>query len=81
VRDFWVIGGEYSSTAFDRLADGGAEERYGPFERFDDAMQQWRRLSFRRIDECQVRYRVVETTASKSGAKDDVGREPRAVNG
>ncbi len=81
MRDYWVIGGEYESTAFDRLAGDAAEERYGPFDSFDAAMQLWRRLSFRRIDECQVRYHIVETSSARSATKDDVVREPRAVNG
>jgi len=62
VREFWVTGGEYASTAFDHLADGAIEERHGPYATYDDALRHWRRLSLRRIDECQVRYRIVEAT-------------------
>jgi hypothetical protein len=76
LREYWVIGGEYASTAFDRLAAGAAEERYGPFDTYDEALGQWRRLSLRRIDECQVRYRIVETAAARRGP-----RAPRVVNG
>jgi hypothetical protein len=61
MREFWVTGGEYASTAFDRLADDATEERHGPFTTYDEALRHWRRLSLRRIDECQVRYRIVET--------------------
>jgi hypothetical protein len=72
VREFWVVGGEYASTAFDRLAAGAAEEHHGPYASYPEALAQWRRLSLRRIDECQVRYRVIES---------ETERLPRVANG
>lgn len=72
MREFWVTGGEYASTAFNDLADGAIEERYGPYETYDEALRHWRRLSLRRIDECQVRYQIVETIGD--------ARQRRAAN-
>jgi hypothetical protein len=74
VREYWIIGGEYASTAFDRLAEGATEERHCPYGTLDDAMRQWRRLSFRRIDECQVRYHIVETNDAPPARNERVAR-------
>ena len=57
---FWVIGGRYASTRFDKLADGAEEERYGPFESYKAAKQEWERLSWKTVDNCHFRYRIVE---------------------
>jgi hypothetical protein len=60
MREFWVAGGEYGSTAFEALAEGAVEERHGPYGTYDEALGHWRRLSLWRIDECHARYRIVE---------------------
>lgn len=57
---FWVVGGRYASTRFDRIADGGGEERHGPFDTYEAAENEWKRLSWRTVDNCYYRYRVVE---------------------
>lgn len=56
---YWVVGGEYASTSFDELADNGQEEVYGPFERYQDAVKEWRERSWATVDNCNARYRVV----------------------
>lgn len=55
---FWVVGGRYESTAFKRIADGGAEERIGPFADYETALKEWRARSIVHIDEANVRYRI-----------------------
>ena len=57
---FWVIGGEYESTQFDHLKNDRREERYGPFADYSDAMREWTGRSWRRVDECLCRYRIVD---------------------
>lgn len=57
---FWVVGGEYRDTRFEEFAEGREEERYGPFATYDDAEREWKRLSWAAVDNCQVRYRIVE---------------------
>lgn len=57
---FWVVGGEYESTRFERIAGGGREERHGPYASYDEAEREWARLSWARVDNCNVRYRIVE---------------------
>ena len=41
---FWVVGGEYSCTAFKALKNG-APDVMGPFETRDAAKEAWRRIS------------------------------------
>lgn len=63
-RRYWVVGGVYSDTAFDELADEAGEERFGPFRSFAEAKEEWARLAWRSVDDCHARYRVtVETDA------------------
>ena len=57
---YWVVGGEYKSTAFDEIAGGGAEEFIGPFAAYDDAFEEWQRRSWQNVDNCHARYRIVE---------------------
>lgn len=57
---YWVVGGRYASTEFDKLAPGAQEERYGPFQTYAEAETEWQRLSWLKVDDCQVRYRIVE---------------------
>lgn len=60
MRRFWVVGGHYRNTRFNEFAEGRNEERYGPFERYEDAQAEWQRLSWAEVDNCHVRYRIVE---------------------
>ncbi len=57
---FWVVGGEYADTRFDRPAPGKAIERHGPFLTRGEAYGIWQELSWRQVDNCNVRYRIVE---------------------
>lgn len=55
---YWVVGGEYVDTGFDRIAEGAAEERHGPFTTYAEAQAEWARLSWQHIDDAHVRYRI-----------------------
>jgi hypothetical protein len=57
---YWVVGGEYADTSFARLAPGAREERIGPFVTYRDAMDVWQAVSWRNVDKCNVRFRIVE---------------------
>lgn len=56
--EFWVIGGVYTGTDFNDLADGAAEERHGPFESYDEAQSKWRERSMATIDDAYARFRI-----------------------
>lgn len=64
---FWVVGGQYRDTRFAEFAPGRAEERYGPFASYVEAQKVWQRLSWAQVDDCHVRYRIVEETVAVAG--------------
>jgi hypothetical protein len=55
---YWVIGGEYTDTSFERIAGGGAEERHGPYANRQDALATWQRLAWQTVDNAHARYRI-----------------------
>lgn len=55
---YWVVGGEYESTDFTRIAGGKAEERHGPFPDFRTARAQWASWSMATVDNAHIRYRI-----------------------
>ena len=57
---FWVVGGEYADTGFERLAKGAREERHGPFMSYDEAYATWQARARATIDDAMVRFRIVE---------------------
>jgi hypothetical protein len=57
---FWVVGGEYRDTQFKNFADGHDEERFGPYGSYAEAEVEWKRRSWAAVDNCYVRYRIVE---------------------
>ena len=55
---FWVVGGVYKSTEFQVPADGGQEERLGPFDSEDEAIAVWRAKAMETVDDAHARYRI-----------------------
>ena len=55
---FWVVGGIYTDTSFTVTADGGPEERHGPFETHAEAEAEWRAMAMATIDDAYARYRI-----------------------
>ena len=56
---YWVIGGEYASTAFREMANGGEPQKFGPFETYQEARIAWLSHSWANVDNCHVRYTIV----------------------
>jgi hypothetical protein len=56
---YWVVGGEYTSTEFKQLVEG-TERVVGPFERRGDAEQSWRDLSEKYRPQAQVRFTIAQ---------------------
>jgi hypothetical protein len=44
MKRYWVVGGEYSSTAFNETVDGRPPRRYGPFATEEEAKARWSAL-------------------------------------
>lgn len=53
--EWFVVGGEYADTSFAVIAPGKSAESHGPFAR-KEAMDKWRELTGRTVDNAMVRY-------------------------
>lgn len=58
-KKFYVIGGEYSDSAFSTIAAGKSLEKYGPYTE-TEAHAFWRDITGRTVDNAMVRYVVEE---------------------
>ena len=56
--EYYVVGGEYENTTFNTLVE--KRQFYGPFYSWKDAYDEWKRLSMLRVDNCNVKYDIVE---------------------
>ena len=59
MKQFWVVGGEYTDVTFQDMAPGKAPECYGPFSSYDLARKEWQARTMATIDNALMRYRVV----------------------
>ncbi len=59
---YWVIGGEYTDTAFDRMVEG-TERVMGPFGDRQRALQVWQRMADETRSNCHARFTIAEETA------------------
>lgn len=53
---FWVVGGEYQDTSFDRSVNG--EAWFGPFDEYEEAKKVWQRQAWKTVDDATTRYRI-----------------------
>lgn len=53
---WYVTGGEYTDTTFSTFKD--KKERYGPFVKWDEAMDVWRAKSWSNVDSCHTRFEI-----------------------
>ena len=58
---FWVVGGEYHDTDFNRLT--GPAEALGPYADYDAAYKEWERRSLEMKRHAHVRYTIVCNSA------------------
>jgi len=62
LKRYWVLGGEYTDTGFRNLVPGLSEERFGPFETYKAAHDEWQARAWATVDSATKRYRIVEET-------------------
>ncbi len=62
---YWVVGGEYLDTEFDRIVDG-TQQLVGPFQCRDMAMDEWKKLASATRSSCLTRYTIAEEFAKAS---------------
>ncbi len=56
---YWVIGGEFESTAFERVMDG-TQRVLGPYADRDTAKQAWEKLAVETRSICNARFTIVQ---------------------
>jgi hypothetical protein len=54
---YWVYGGEYVDTRFQDIKIG-TEQVEGPYHTYQEAFNEWRKLSFLNVDNCHYRFTV-----------------------
>ncbi|WP_420563460.1 DUF4170 domain-containing protein [Thalassobaculum sp.] len=59
---FWVIGGEYASTAFDRVVEG-TERILGPYLCREEAHRAWEEVAVETRSVCLARFTIVQEGA------------------
>ncbi|MBC7134432.1 MAG: DUF4170 domain-containing protein, partial [Oceanibaculum nanhaiense] len=57
-RAYWVVGGIYTDTSFTQMANGGPEERHGPFDAYEQAKKAWQEKAWSTVDDCNARFRI-----------------------
>ncbi|HTH15267.1 MAG TPA: DUF4170 domain-containing protein [Magnetospirillum sp.] len=60
-EQWYVVGGEYADTDFETIAAGKQLESYGPFSR-QDALNTWRALTGKTVDNAMIRYDLCSAT-------------------
>lgn len=55
---FWVIGGEFENTAFDKVLDG-TQRVVGPFRDHGEAKRAWEALATETRSICNARFTIV----------------------
>ena len=63
MKQYWVVGGEYATTKFDRIAPGKQEERHGPFPTYEAAHKVWAERAWATVDDAHMRFRIVAKEA------------------
>ncbi|MDF1794883.1 MAG: hypothetical protein P1U88_23450 [Thalassobaculaceae bacterium] len=59
---YWVIGGEYANTAFDRVIEG-TERILGPYLCRDEAHKAWEEVAVATRSICLARFTIVQEGA------------------
>lgn len=59
---FWIVGGEYASTAFETVI-AGTERVLGPFAERRSAEDAWRNLSEAHRSQCLMRFSIAAERA------------------
>jgi hypothetical protein len=66
-KQFWVIGGEFTDTNFERLADGGAKA-LGPYPDYDAALAAWREIAVATRPVAHIRYTIAGDLPMRASA-------------
>ena len=53
------MGGLYKDTTFKELQDDERLAKYGPFNSYVEAKNEWNRLSWQNVDSCNTRFIIL----------------------
>ena len=56
---YWIVGGEYEDTSFKKIKHDEELKKLGPFETYDLAKKEWDKISWEKVDNCNVRYIIL----------------------
>ena len=73
-NSFYVVGGEYEDTTFQKLAAGQENVKLGPYDE-REALKIWRGLTGKSVDNALIRYFVMHETELASSKWLVVGGE------
>jgi hypothetical protein len=59
MKRYWVVGGEYADTRFEKIAAGRQEERHGPYATYEAAHKKWAERAWATVDDAHSRFRIV----------------------
>ena len=59
---YFVVGGLFTDTTFETIADGKKETRLGPFDNYEQAQAVWRAKAMETIDEAYAKFSIERTS-------------------
>ena len=57
---YYVVGGIYTDTNFNNIAEGHNSEEYGPYEDYVTALKKWSEKAWETVDDCHARYEIID---------------------
>ena len=63
MKEYWVVGGEYADTRFERAIEG-TFENHGPFADYETARRRWQERTMSTVDNAMMRFRVIDRQAA-----------------
>lgn len=60
MKQFWVIGGIYADTYFEKPAPGSQIGKWGPFHTYEEAKAAWQKKAWESVDQANARFTITE---------------------
>lgn len=64
MKRFWVTGGLFADTNFEKLQPGQKLEKIGPFATYEEAKAAWQKRAWESVDQANARFHIVEEGAA-----------------
>ncbi|NNG03705.1 MAG: DUF4170 domain-containing protein [Inquilinus sp.] len=63
--NYWIVGGEFQDSAHKALTPG-TQTVQGPYDSYDDALAQWRRITHDTKGNAHIRYAIAQETQKRA---------------